>query len=107
MMTPNQHTCATSVCRKLPLEGGVGLTTDVGAGKGKALTASVKIVHASFVAASEKAKVLPYDVLDLENGQFDEDFAIFHETVSNLDRNLAAIIVQVRSIILHPSTPAA
>ncbi len=64
--------------------------------QGKALTTSVRAIHASFMAAAEKVKALPYDTMDLEVKQFDADFSAFQETVGGLDRRLAAIIIQVR-----------
>eukprot|EP00884_Botryococcus_braunii_P022565 jgi/Botrbrau1/8993/Bobra.0148s0096.1 len=67
---------------------------EIGGTRGKALTASVRLLHANFTAAAEKVKALPYDVLDVESPQFELDVAGFQETVAGLDRSLAAVIVQ-------------
>jgi hypothetical protein len=61
----------------------------------------VRLLHGSFTAAAEKVKALQYDVLDVENSQFEADVGVFQETVVGLDRCLAAVIVQV--IVGHPN----
>lgn len=59
------------------------------------LTAGVKAIHADFQAAVERFQGLAYDVMDTEAAAFHEDFYAFRVVIRELERRLAAIIIQV------------
>jgi dynein heavy chain len=68
---------------------------EIGGTKGKVLTNGVKAIHTDFQTAVEKFKGVEYDVMDTDAKQFDEDFFSFRVVVKELERRLAAIIIQV------------
>ncbi|GAX83887.1 hypothetical protein CEUSTIGMA_g11312.t1, partial [Chlamydomonas eustigma] len=67
---------------------------EIGGTKGKVLTNGVKAIHTDFQTAVEKFKGVEYDVMDTDAKQFDEDFFSFRVVVKELERRLAAIIIQ-------------
>ena len=69
---------------------------EIGGTKGKVLTNGVKAIHTDFTTAVERFKAVEYDVMDTDAKQFDEDFYAFRVVVKELERRLAAIIIQVR-----------
>ena len=68
--------------------------------KGKALTATVRGIHAEFAAAAEALQKAAYDPLDMSVAQFDVDHARFCEVTAELERRLSAIITQVQSPVV-------
>lgn len=68
---------------------------EIGGTKGKVLTNGIKAIHSDFTAAVEKFKAVEYDVMDTDAKQFDEDFYTFRVVIKELERRLAAIIIQV------------
>lgn len=58
------------------------------------LTNGVKAIHTDFLAAVEKFQGVQYDVMDTDARQFDEDFYAFRVVIRELERRLAAIIIQ-------------
>ena len=67
---------------------------EVGGSKGKALTANVQQIFNEFVDASTVFKQAPEDIMNVEHKGFDDDFYTFRCTINELERRLAAIIVQ-------------
>lgn len=68
---------------------------EIGGTKGKVLTNGIKAIHSDFTTAVEKFKAVEYDVMDTDAKQFDEDFYTFRVVIKELERRLAAIIIQV------------
>ena len=64
--------------------------------QGKALTATVRGIHAEFAAAAEALQKAAYDPLDMSVAQFDVDHAHFCNVTAELERRLSAIITQVQ-----------
>lgn len=67
---------------------------EIGGTKGRVLTNGVKAIHADFQAAVEKFQQVTYDVMDTDARQFDDDFYAFRVVIKELERRLAAIIIQ-------------
>ena len=63
--------------------------------QGKALTANVKQVHTEYMAAAGKLLKVSYDVFDMEQPMFRQDFAEFQAVVAELEHRLGSIIFQV------------
>ena len=64
--------------------------------QGKALTAVCRAVHTEFSAAAEKLFAAEYDPLDLSaEADFTRDASVFKALVRELDKRLAAVILQV------------
>jgi len=66
----------------------------LGGTKGKALTAALRHIHDDFTKAVESFKQVPYDVMDINASRFDDDFYRYRCEVKELDRRLAAVLVQ-------------
>ncbi len=62
--------------------------------QGKVLTNGIKAIHADFQAAVERFQGVQYDVMDTDAKAFDEDFYAFRVVIRELERRLAAIIIQ-------------
>ena len=67
---------------------------EVGGSKGKSLTANVQQIFNEFVKAGTVFRQAPEDIMNVENKKFDEDFYEFRCTINELERRLAAVIVQ-------------
>ncbi|MEW5311809.1 MAG: hypothetical protein WDW38_003494 [Sanguina aurantia] len=67
---------------------------EIGGTKGRVLTNGVKAIHSDFMAAVEKLQQVTYDVMDVDAKQFDSDFYTFRIVIKELERRLAAIIIQ-------------
>jgi dynein heavy chain len=65
---------------------------EIGGTKGRALTASVRAVHADFTSAVARFHLVSYDVMDTDSGVFEADYAAFRSAVRELERRLAALI---------------
>merc|ERR1719163_787251 len=59
---------------------------EVGGTKGKTLTETVKQIYADFNVALEKLQKTPYDLMDVESKQFDDDYFEFRSRVKEFDR---------------------
>ena len=70
--------------------------------QGKLLNAICKAVHSEFVAAAEKLSAVEYDVLDLSVPSYPADAAGFKFLLQELDRRLAAVIMQVQHTVNCP-----
>ena len=67
---------------------------EVGGTKGKALTSSVQQIYTEFLAATQVFKNAPYDIMNVEHKDFDDDFYAFRCNINELERRLASVIVQ-------------
>eukprot|EP00736_Rhodelphis_marinus_P010572 Rmarinus@m.9666 len=67
---------------------------EIGGTKGRILTMSVKQIHTDFQNAVSSFQSVTYDVLDVDQKQFDEDFYHFRASIKELDRRLASVICQ-------------
>ena len=63
--------------------------------QGKNLTAACRAMSVTFTAASEKLARAEYDAFDLNSQAFKQDASEFKTLSHELDRRLAAIILQV------------
>ena len=63
---------------------------EVGGNKGRTLSASVYQIYADFTSVLDAFKKLPYDALDVETKQFDDDFYDFRCQIKELERRLGA-----------------
>jgi dynein heavy chain len=65
---------------------------EIGGTKGKQLSAQVVAVFDEFKEAVELFQQVSYDIMHVEEKQFDEDFFRFRNSVKELDRRLATIL---------------
>ena len=65
---------------------------EVGGTKGKTLTVSVQQIYGDFLAAVEKFKAVPYDIMDVSAKKFDDDFYDFRCAIKELERRLGAVV---------------
>ena len=67
---------------------------EVGGTKGKALTSNVVDIYNEFLQATAVFKNAEYDIMDVEEKNFDDDFYTFRCCINELERRLASVIVQ-------------
>lgn len=67
---------------------------EIGNTKGKTMTANIMNVYTEFTKAVEDFMLVKYDILDIEQRQFDDDFFAFRQRVKELERRLASILTQ-------------
>jgi dynein heavy chain len=67
---------------------------DIGNTKGKTLTASVMQIYSEFTKAVETFTSVPYDIMDIEKREFDDDFYKFRQRIKELERRIASILTQ-------------
>lgn len=67
---------------------------EIGNTKGKSMTQSIMLVFNEFNKAVEDFMTVKYDILDIEQRQFDDDFFKFRQRVKELERRLAAVLTQ-------------
>lgn len=67
---------------------------EIGNTKGKLMTQSILHVFNEFNEAVEDFMKVKYDILDINERQFDDDFFVFRQRVKELERRLAAILTQ-------------
>ncbi|CAK9075362.1 unnamed protein product, partial [Durusdinium trenchii] len=60
--------------------------------KGKVLSMSVEKVHEEFEKAVDKFRRVPYDIFDVKEAAFIEDFHDFRLTIRDLDRRLGSVL---------------
>ena len=63
--------------------------------QGKALTGTLRAMHAEAVAALAKMQALPYDPLDASETAFTADYAAYQAVTLSIERRLATILKQV------------
>lgn len=66
----------------------------IGGTKGKALTFSIEDIYGDFAGAVSQFQAVPYDILDVEQKSFDDDFYAFRGKIKELERRLSAILTQ-------------
>ena len=54
---------------------------EVGGTKGKTLTTSVQQIFSDFMAAVTAIQTVPYDIMDVDASQFDDDFYMFRQSI--------------------------
>jgi dynein heavy chain len=67
---------------------------EVGGTKGEALSASVAQIYTNFNSDVAKFQTVSYDIMDVSARDFDEDFYKFRGKVKELERQIAALILQ-------------
>jgi len=67
---------------------------EIGNTKGKTLTASVLTIFAEFNQAVEEFMKVEYDIMNIEEKGFDDDFYKFRQRIKELERRLASILTQ-------------
>jgi hypothetical protein len=72
-------------------------TATIGGSKGKVLSTSVRQIHADFIAAQNAFRHTEYDLMDIDNKAFADDFFKFRSAVKEQERRLSSVLVQVSS----------
>lgn len=67
---------------------------EIGNTKGKTLSATVQSISAQFTEAVQDFTKVGYNIMDIENRQFDDDFYHFRQRVKELERRLASVLTQ-------------
>ena len=67
---------------------------EIGGNKGRTLSASVYQIHNDFTNVLTAFAKVPYDVLDVEVKQFDDDFYDFRCQIKELERRLGSVLNQ-------------
>ena len=67
---------------------------EIGGNKGRTLSASVYQIYSDFVGVLGAFKKVPYDVLDVEQKAFDDDFYEFRCQIKELERRLGSVLNQ-------------
>lgn len=75
---------------------------ELGGNQGKKLSASIAQMHTDFGATLDAFKRIEYDVLDIADKSFDDDFYVFRTDVKQVERRLSGMLNQVRH---RPCTP--
>ena len=66
----------------------------IGGDKGAALTASVREIRAGFKQSQATLCAVTYNVLDLTQSEFQDDFAVFRADVRQREKHLASVLTQ-------------
>jgi dynein heavy chain len=67
---------------------------EIGNTKGKTLTSTVMTISEEFKEAVSEFMKVDYDIMDIEQRQFDDDFYKFRQRIKELERRLASILTQ-------------
>eukprot|EP00898_Chlorokybus_atmophyticus_P007698 jgi/Chlat1/792/Chrsp104S01257 len=67
---------------------------EIGGTKGKTLTTSVRQIYADFLGAVQRFGSVAYNIMDVENKRFDDDFYEFRCVIKELERRLGSVITQ-------------
>ena len=67
---------------------------EVGNTKGKAMSAAIVTIEAEFTATVEQFMLITYEVMDIEEKGFADDFFKFRQRIKELERRLASILTQ-------------
>lgn len=65
---------------------------EIGNTKGKTLTASVNQIHEEFEKAVSEFMEVKYDIMDIDQRGFEEDFYKFKQRIRELERRLSSIL---------------
>jgi len=66
----------------------------IGGTKGKVLTATLEHIYVDFKAAVAAFEGVPYDIMEVERKEFDDDFYKFRNRIKELERRLGAVLTQ-------------
>jgi dynein heavy chain len=61
---------------------------------GGSLTKTIETIHAQFKEAQKEFTAVKYDIMDIRQGQFEDDFYKFRQRIKELERRLASILTQ-------------
>eukprot|EP00002_Diphylleia_rotans_P013390 TRINITY_DN2619_c0_g1_i7.p1 TRINITY_DN2619_c0_g1~~TRINITY_DN2619_c0_g1_i7.p1 ORF type:complete len:4501 (-),score=1146.89 TRINITY_DN2619_c0_g1_i7:169-13671(-) len=67
---------------------------EIGGSKGKSLTNSSRQIHTDFQQALQIFQNIPYDIMNVEEKKFDDDFYDYRTRIKELERRLSNIISQ-------------
>ena len=67
---------------------------EIGGNKGRALSSSVAQIFVDFTAILETFAKVPYDVLDIDVKQFDDDFYEFRCSIKELEQRIGSVLNQ-------------
>ena len=67
---------------------------ETGGNKGKFLTETVYGILQEFIAVVEKFLNVEYDIMDISNKRFDDDFYVFRCRIKELERRLMLVLTQ-------------
>ena len=81
------HELAQSVVQFSRLE-----RIEIGGNKGRSLSASIAQMHADFTQTIEHFQTITYDVLDIADKRFDDDFYSFRTDIKQVERRLASVL---------------
>lgn len=65
---------------------------EVGGTKGKVLSATIRQVYDDFSRLVDGLKQVPYDLMNVDNSQFDIDYQAFRGSIKELEKRIGAII---------------
>lgn len=65
---------------------------NIGNTKGKSLSMTIMKIYDDFNEAKEKFMLLDYDIMDIQERMFDDDFYNFRQKIKELERRLASIL---------------
>ncbi|RYY38441.1 hypothetical protein EON62_00435 [archaeon] len=66
----------------------------IGGTKGKLLTATLEHIFADFKTSVSAFEGVPYDIMEVERKEFDDDFYAFRNRIKELERRLGAVLTQ-------------
>jgi dynein heavy chain len=67
---------------------------EIGNTKGKTMTSSVTRIFEEFNTAVEEFMTVSYDIMEIEERRFDDDFFKFRQRIKELERRLASVLTQ-------------
>jgi dynein heavy chain len=67
---------------------------DIGNTKGKKLTATVSQISEDFDKTIDDFTKVKYDIMKIDNRQFDDDFYIFRQKITELEKRIASVLTQ-------------
>ena len=67
---------------------------EIGGTKGKSLTSSVRQIHAEFMEALTRFRNVGYDLLNVSEKSFEDDFFQFRSTIKELERRLGSVLTR-------------
>lgn len=66
----------------------------IGGTKGKQLTESLSTIYEEFKQVVDNFKKIKYNIMDVSNDNFNDDFLIFKSRMKELDKRLGSVISQ-------------
>jgi len=65
---------------------------EIGNTKGKTLTNTIHAIYAEFQASVDLFMLVKYEIMDIEQRAFDDDFYKFRLSIKELERRLASVL---------------